>query len=1093
MRRTYADRFALTVLVVSLLPCFISLHSVRSGLVQSQSPLPTIRLQPENVTVKKGTVFSFDVIIENVPVDPGMVGVQFLLSWDPAILNALNLTEVMFHNVTPASEWDNIWALTNEVNNTAVSYAYTWKDTSRAIDGGYGPVSGNYTLATVTVEAMEVGSTTLHFSNLIVSDPNAQVLICSPDLVFKQYLRPLLPSLIIDGNLSVSSSFGTIYINADGSIAPSTAPIQRVGSYYRLIGSISAISDGIIVQTNNITLDGNGYAIQGAQAQNSRGLDLSGRTSITIKNMQVYGFPFGVWLNYSSNNKLSGNNLGNNDDGILLEYSSNNNILGNNVTANSACGIRLDVSSNNTICGNSLTNDGHAIWLDHSSNDSVSENNIASNFGGVLLADCSNNSIFRNTMTANDGWGALLEYSSSNSISENNIANNSDGIGLTLSSNNTIYHNNFVNNSRQVVIYDESMNVWDDGYPSGGNYWSNYAGVDMNSGPNQDQPGRDGLGDTPYSIDSNNRDRYPLMTPWKAGDFSISVFPSSVSINPGGSANCTVTLTSIDNFSSDVSLSAFGTPNITGVTLAFDSASLSLGAGTSANSTVTVSTTSMATLKTFIATITAIGGGKGRSVNCTVSVEVSLEVPYQYQELTNWSGPACLSMVLNYYNVTFHPWDCASSVSSLGLGAEEEASVADLVSFVRKYQPTLNTKIGNYTLNDIRSTQNNVVLVDIESNVTAGYPVILRLAGTPGHFVVITGFNNTGLFINDPSGAFFSDPQYNTLPSRPVAHVPYYLHEFVEWTDIQMFIQPYEHNLILGDLSTMLTVQGSAINPLFGTLGFDEMHWGSAKILLDRGMQWVPSEPVGPNDKFGFKLYAYNSRSNAQGFTLSVTIVGDDNKTYASFEQRLDNIEAYNGNYFWRPESAVDLPGTQNYRLFVELKDRQGNVLDYFITPKIYYLKSGLSVALEESLHHLYLHVYDSKGRHIGLNYSNNETEIEVPDAYYFDNSNGAITVILPSYNSSCRAVVDATFAQQTTESYNLTITTVSSGQIIDRNLIRATIDKGTNNEYDIVISQSGMLVSIPEFQSFLTFSLLLIATLSTGFALKRKRSPGQF
>ncbi|MGA3191806.1 MAG: NosD domain-containing protein [Candidatus Bathyarchaeia archaeon] len=1086
MGKTLTAEFALTLLFASMLPYAVSLQSVRYGLVQNQNPPPTVCLQPDNVTVKNGTVFSFNVVIEDVPADPGMAGVQFTLSWDPTILNAINVTEVMFHNVTPPSEWNNIWALKNEVNYTAVSYAFTWSDINQAQSGGYCPISGNYTLATVTVEAMGVGSTTLHFSNLVVSDPNAQVLICSQD-VHPWPNPPLLSSIIVDGNFSVSTSFGTIHIKADGTIAPSTAPIQRIGNYYKLTGSISTTADGIIIQESNITLDGNGYAIQGAQAQNSRGLDLSGITSVKIQNMQIDDFPFGVRLSYSSDNSFSGNDLQNNDYGIWLEYSSGNSVSGNNLTANGASGIRLDVSSDNTICGNSLTNSGIAIWLDHSSNNSVSENNVADNFGGILLADCSNNSISRNTMTANNGWGVSLEYSSNNSVSENNVANNSDGVGLTLSSNNTIYHNNFVNNSRQVVIDYESMNVWDDGYPSGGNYWSNYAGMDLNSGPNQDQPGKDGLGDTPYSTDSSNKDRYPLMTSWTTGDFSISVSPSSLSMNPGESANCTVTLASIENFSSEISLSASSDPSIASVTLTFDSTSISLAAGVSAKSTLMISTTSTTPLNTFSVIIAAIGGGKTRTTNFTVSSEVSLDVPYQIQGQTNWSGPASLSMVLNYYNVTFHSWDYANSTGLLAFRADEEASVADLVSFIRKYYPAFNVKIGNYTLNEILSAQNNVVLADIESNLTAGYPVILELAGIPGHFVVVIGFNNTGLLINDPSGAFFTDLQYGK-PGRPVTQGPYYLHDFVEWTDIQMFIQQYEHDLILGDHNTMLTIQSPNANPLSGTLGFNEIHWGSTNIVLDRGMQWVLDEPVGPQDKFGFYMYAYNSHSTEQDFTVSVSIVGDDNKTYSTFEQKL-NIEGYNGDYFWKPENAVDLSRSEYYRLYVELKDTQNKVLDYFTTPKIYYFNNGVSIILKESEHHLYLHAYDSQDRHVGLSYSNNETEIDVPDAYYFDDLNGTITVILPSWNSSCRAVVDATFAQDVMESYNLTITTVSNGQTVDQKLIQAIIENGTRNEYNITISQSGTLISVPEFHSLLVLSVFMTATLSAAFVFKKKRT----
>jgi parallel beta-helix repeat protein len=116
-------------------------------------------------------------------------------------------------------------------------------------------------------------------------------------------------------------------------------------------------------------------------------------------------------------------------------------------------------------------------------------------------------------------YGIVLDYSSNNSVSGNNITNNSAGIYLH-SSNNTIYHNNFINNTSQVYS-SGSTSVWDDGYPSGGNYWSDYAGVDSYSGPYQDQAGSDGIGDTPYVIDGNNRDNYPLMKPW-----STSVLPT---------------------------------------------------------------------------------------------------------------------------------------------------------------------------------------------------------------------------------------------------------------------------------------------------------------------------------------------------------------------------------------------------------------------------------------------------------------------------------------------------------------------------------------------------------------------------------------
>jgi parallel beta-helix repeat protein len=364
----------------------------------------------------------------------------------------------------------------------------------------------------------------------------------------KKTASAIMLTLLLTGMLTLAFNIqpvkasGTIYIRADGSIDPPTAPISTVDNVtYTFTDNIY---DPIVVERNNIVIDGNGYTLQGAGT--GTGIYLSGGENVTVRNTQIKAFRYGIVLSGSSNNSINGNTITNNGDGIYLDGSSNNNSISGNTITNNGDGIYLDGSSNNnSISGNTITNNWYGIVLSGSSNNSISGNNItANNWDGIVLSGSSNNSISGNTITNNGNGISLGSSSNYNSISGNNIVNNGFyGIYLDGSSNNKFYHNNFINNGVQVYSED-SANVWDDGYPSGGNYWSDYTALDQKCGPSQDHPGSDGMGDTPYVIDSNNRDNYPLMNPWTppAGHniAVVSVVSSKTVICQGFSGNVTV-------------------------------------------------------------------------------------------------------------------------------------------------------------------------------------------------------------------------------------------------------------------------------------------------------------------------------------------------------------------------------------------------------------------------------------------------------------------------------------------------------------------------------------------------------------------------
>ena len=212
---------------------------------------------------------------------------------------------------------------------------------------------------------------------------------------------------------------------------------------YTLTGNIN---NPIVLEKDNIIIDGRNYSLQGLGK--GRGMELSDRKNITLKNFEINHFEIGIYI---------------------YDYSE---------------------PRNNTISGNIITNNTFGIYIEHAHNNTISGNYIKNNDHGIWLYNSSNNNIVRNYMTNNrNGTSIMLSPF------------------MPASSNNLIYHNSYVNNTRHIYIVPsgfaipDSINIWDNGVE--GNYWSNYNDTDSNG---------DGIGDTPYVIDENNQDNCPLMS-----------------------------------------------------------------------------------------------------------------------------------------------------------------------------------------------------------------------------------------------------------------------------------------------------------------------------------------------------------------------------------------------------------------------------------------------------------------------------------------------------------------------------------------------------------------------------------------------------
>jgi len=365
-------------------------------------------------------------------------------------------------------------------------------------------------LSLVLVSFPEIGVVKAEPRTIVVPDDYSSIqeaisVTDDGDTIFVKkgiYEGPLNETLIFNKSISlIGEETNTTILNLHPLLINTTLFYQPYQTY----------STSISVESNNVTISG--FTVNTPAP--GGGISVTGDgTQITDCNMNPESLTLTGSYSTISETILKGTLRVNGSNQTIIQStikgiditSSHNNITGNCISS------KMEVKgSYNTISGNNITETQGMIVSGNSN--IISNNHVRNGVKGISLASGSNNVIYENKVTGNWFMGMHLYEASNNLIFDNYIANNIDdlweknGFGISIggthyrAENNTFYRNTLINNSYNFRILEPYyINYWDNG--SEGNYWDDYTGSD-NDG--------DGIGDTPYILNENNQDNYPIM------------------------------------------------------------------------------------------------------------------------------------------------------------------------------------------------------------------------------------------------------------------------------------------------------------------------------------------------------------------------------------------------------------------------------------------------------------------------------------------------------------------------------------------------------------------------------------------------------
>jgi parallel beta-helix repeat protein len=309
---------------------------------------------------------------------------------------------------------------------------------------------------------------------------------------------------------STNASFGT-YAFSEGFYTYYSSKISVTNSSAR--GNEYGFED---YGSSNLTVTGNDFS---HAKGNGEAVYFDEDNNIVLKNNNIFNASdYAVEIYYAEQFTMIGNNASwSGYYGFYSEYSNGVVVMHNTFDNAAEYGAYAYADSSVSIIDNSFGYlhylYSYALELEDLSGAVIEGNSATHANYSAYIDDCSG-VLYENNNDSNSYFGVYAEYNANLTIEGNQFVSDHQAFYIEWNGQTWFYHNNFANDIGWLNYASVESIAWNAGYPTGGNYWSNYTSPDTMSGAAQSTAGSDGIVDHPFTINASMHDMYPLTHAW---------------------------------------------------------------------------------------------------------------------------------------------------------------------------------------------------------------------------------------------------------------------------------------------------------------------------------------------------------------------------------------------------------------------------------------------------------------------------------------------------------------------------------------------------------------------------------------------------